>query len=418
MSSFAFLITAIVAYLLIAHRTGDWLAPCAVLCLFWFSAAALADVSSLKDLTLQQQWEVETYIAIYLSGLSVFFIGILLGKKRHIGKIETAPSTIFRFAVNVLIILSICAVMARLYVFGFSLENIWLSFGGLDLKDELSEAIPFVHYFEILTPYLCLCAIFELSSSTRLTSVRKLILSAFVFYTIFIYCLLLTASRGTLLIVLCGAIFLYSQTGRLRMQRIIILVAGLVCLMVGLSMVRMSSETLTNSFLGDGLLRSSLSPIYTYVAFNFENLNTLVRSDLPLSYVYYSLKFLMWPFLKSDYELGIIGLTNFDTLFFNARTYIYPFYHDLGLIGCVIYPSVIALVLVNIHNAANRQQSRVLVLMALQKPIWFAFFGNYFFGELVLLIPLLVVYFLSVIYKKRTNTTLPTKVSLQESVLF
>jgi oligosaccharide repeat unit polymerase len=401
MSSLLFLLAAVGTYLPIAHRTRDWFAPCGLLCLFWFAAAALADVASLKDLTLQQPWEFDSYIAIYMAGLSVFSVGWLMGRKRRISPITVEPSAVFRRALDVLIVLSLIAVATRLYMFGFSIEKLLLSFGGVDLKDELSDAIPGVHYFEILTPYLSLCAIFELSAAASLSTVRRRWLQAYVIYTVVLYCVILSASRGTLLIVLTGAMFLYVQNGKLRLTRIVMVVAGTIVLMSALSFARMSSDTVSNSFLGEQAFQIFLSPIYTYVAFNFENFNKLVRADLEPTYLFYSLKAFLWPLLKADYTADTMRLTNFDTLFFNARTFIYPFYHDLGLVGCLLYPSAIAVVLASLHNSLNRRPSNTIVLMALQKPVWFAFFGNYFFGELVIVIPLLALFLLGTLYGRR-----------------
>jgi glycosyltransferase involved in cell wall biosynthesis len=225
-----------------------------------------------------------------------------------------------------------------------------------------------------------------------------------------IYCVILSASRGTLLVILTGALYLYTQNGRLRFVHLLAIGALIVAAMSGLSFLRMSSESMANSFLGDDLLLTFLSPIYTYVAFNFENFNSLVRADLQPTYVFYALKFVLWPIYKFDYESGAIRLTDFDTLFFNARTFLYPFYHDLGLIGCVLYPGLISLLVSVFRNSVTRNPARIILLMGLQKPIWFAFFGNYFFGELSVFTPLLVLGLLAAAYPRarRPHRSLPT----------
>lgn len=398
MSSLAFLFSALAAYLFLANRTRDWLAPSALLCLFWFSAASLADIQALKDPTLQGPWEIETYAAIYLCGLSMFTAGLLQRRQQAVQPIQSEPSAMFRRATTALMLLSIAAVAARLYVFGFSLERLILEFGGADLKTDM-DAIPGVFYFEIMTPFLCLCAMFELSASRRMSRFRRTALVGYVLYAVVIYCAILSASRGTLLVILTGALYLYTQNGRLRFVHLAAIGVLIVAAMSGLSFLRMSSESLSNSFLGDDLLLAFLSPIYTYVAFNFENFNSLVRADLPPTYVFYALKFLLWPIFKFDYEAGTIRLTEFDTLFFNARTFLYPFYHDLGLIGCVLYPGLISLLLTALRNSVARDPGRLILLMGLQKSVWFAFFGNYFFGELSIFIPLLVLGLLATIYQ-------------------
>lgn len=398
MSSIAFCLAALTAYFILMYRTRDLLAPSALLCLFWFGAASLADVAALKDPLLQRPWEFETYVAVYLCGLSMFAAGLLQGRQRTAQPFHCEPSMMFRNATAALMLLSIAAVATRLYVYGFSLDRLILEFGGVDLKAEMPAGIPGVHYFEIMTPFLSLCAMFELSVSSRISKFRRMALIAYVLYAGVIYCTILSASRGTLLVILAGGLYLYAQNGRLRFVHLLSLGALVVAGMSGLSFLRMSTETMSNSFLGDDLLMKLLSPIYTYVAFNFENFNSLVRADTHPTYVLYSLKFMLWPLFKSDYESGAIRLTDFDTLFFNARTFLYPFYHDLGLFGSALYPGLISLFLTLLRNSIAKNPGRVILLMGLQKSIWFAFFGNYFFGELSIFLPLLVLFMLATLY--------------------
>lgn len=412
MSSFSLLCCALATYLFLAQRTRDWLAPSALLCLFWFSAASLADVAALKDPSLQRPWEIETYAAIYFCGFSMFAAGLLQGRQRMVQPIRREPSAKFRHATTALMLLSVAAVAARLYVFGFSLERLILDFGGADLKVDM-DAIPGVFYFELMTPFLCLCAMFELSASQRMSRFRRKALTVYVLYTVVIYCAILSASRGMLLVILTGGLYLYTQNGRLRFVHLLAIGTLIVAAMSGLSFLRMSSESVSNSFLGDDLLLTFLSPIYTYVAFNFENFNSLVRADLQLTYVFYALKFVFWPIFKFDYESGAIRLTDFDTLFFNARTFLYPFYHDLGLIGCVLYPGLLSLFLTLLQNSVGRRPGLVILLMGLQKPIWFTFFGNYFFGELSIFIPLLVLGMLGAIYEPKKRRLPPIQTSVQ-----
>lgn len=405
MSSIALCTAALMTYLILAYRTLDWLAPSAMLCLFWFGAASLADVAALKDPLLQRDWEFEAYVAVYLSGLSMFAAGLLQSRQRMVQPVHCEPSLMFRNATAALMLLSIAAVATRLYVFGFSLEGLMerlmLEYSGVDLKNELTDAIPGVHYFEIMTPFLSLCAMFELSASSRMSKFRRMALIVYVLYAVVIYSAVLSVSRGTLLVILTGGLYLYTQSGRLGFVQVLSIGALIVAGMSGLSFLRMSSEMMSNSFLGDDLLMTFLSPIYTYVAFNFENFNSLVRADTDPTYVLYSLKFMLWPFFKSDYESGAIRLTDFDTLFFNARTFLYPFYHDLGLIGCVLYPGLISLFLTLLRNSIAKNPSRIILLMGLQKSIWFAFFGNYFFGELSVFIPLFVLAILAETYQRK-----------------
>lgn len=410
MSSIALLCCALITYFVTVFRTRDWVAPSGLLCMFWFAAASLADFAVLKDPTLQHDWEFETYAAVYLSGLSMFTAGLVQVKRRGIQPVHCDPSATFRLATTILMWLSIVAVAARFYISGFSLEILILQFGNADLKSQIPDGIPIVHYFEIFTPFLCLSAIFELKSSRKLGRLRRIGLIGYVVYSIVVYSIILTVSRGTLLVIITGTLYIYARDGHLRFKHLITIAALVIAAMSGFSFLRMSAGFLSNSFLGDEPLMIFLSPIYTYVAFNFENFNSLVRADTDPTYVFYSLKFLLWPVFKSEYESGAIRLIDFDTLFFNARTFLYPFYHDLGLIGCVIYPGIISFFLARLNNYSHKNPGLIILLMALQKSIWFTFFGNYFFGELVIFIPLFAMAILGVLYRPVRRRYLSLKV--------
>lgn len=401
MSSFFLFSMALFAYFSIYIKTRDSLSPTGVFCLFWFIAAAIADIQQFKDSSLQTPWVLETYIAILGCGLIVFLVGLIFSIKLPQAPIYLRTSNKYKIVFNALAILSILAVVLRIYLYGYDFSKLLLSFSGLDLKNELPDAIPFVHYFEILTPFIALCALFELNTSTNLFFKRKFLLIAYVIYAVLFYSLIFSASRGTFLIILTGAVYLYGRVGLIKLIHIIAVQIIIVILMSLLSFIRISAETLSNSYLGDKAFQLFFSPIYTYVAFNFENLNTLIKSNNDPTYFLYSLKFLLWPFLKNEYESGLIKLINFDTLFFNARTIIYPFYHDLGLLGCIIFPGLIATALVWVNNKSKKDPSFIILLMGLQKPILFSFFGNYFFGELILFVPFIVIYILGRMYRKR-----------------
>lgn len=416
MSSQILFATALLTYIGILFKTRELLSPIGVFCLLWFSAAAIADIQQFKDFSFQIPWVFETYMVIFISGLSVFSIGFVFCERISLIPIYIRTSNKYMMVFNALAILSVMAVALRILYYGFDFMKIFVSIGDLDLKNETPDAIPFVHYFEILTPFIALCALFELRTSSNLSFRRKLILIAYVFYSIFFYSLVFSASRGTFLIIFTGAIFLYGRIGLLKLSHIIVAGVILISLMSLLSFVRMPAETLTNSYLGEERIQLFLSPIYTYIAFNFENLNSLIVAGNNPTYFLYSLKFLLWPFLKNDYETGVIEFSNFDTLFFNARTLVYPFYHDLGLFGCFLFPALIAIVLVWIGNKSKRNPTFVMLLMALQKPIIFSFFGNYFFGELILFIPLVLIYYLCNIYRSSLELIGPPGRVISEAV--
>lgn len=403
MTTFLLSLFGIIGYFLIYRKTRNFFSPTGIIVLTWFSSAAISDIEILKNSYLQQSWHIGTYAAIFFSGLTVFTIGIAYEKKLNTQNFYLSPSKKYVLAFNIFIALSLLSLFARIYINGFSFDDIIENINNTsDLKNKVSEGIPFLHYFEILTPFLALFAIFEIKKSKNINAARKYFLITYVIYASFFYCLIFSASRGMLLVIFTGALYLGSSTGSISRKNLIFLLASALLVFSSLSFIRLHEDTLTNSFLGDSLSAKLFSPIYTYISFGFNNLNLLVGAETPPTYVFYSLKFILWPFLKSQYESGYINLSEFQTLFFNSKTWIYGFYHDMGILGCILYPALISIFITTIFNVSQRKREYILVMMALQKSILFTFFGNYFFGELVIFFPLIVSFFLARLYQRKT----------------
>lgn len=388
--------TGLTCYVALYKKNQDKISPGGMFCFLWFSTAALASIEMFKNSYLQVEWELETYVVIVLSGLIFFFTYYVMTTKfKPIVCDKLRFSFQYKIVFDIFVVLSIIATVYRFFDEGINLEKLWTFQDEFDAKTNLAEATPFIFYFEMLTPYLALAGLFEFYFNDYCKPARRIWLFFYVLYALFVYSLVLNISRGTALVIILGFIFIRSRIKQYTWLNIVATLTALIAFLIGSAFIRMNSESFAMSYMGESVLEQAFSSIYTYVAFNFENLNQLVAHNIEPTYIYYSMKFLLWPFLKDDYLANKMGLYDFDTLYFNARTYLYAFYHDLGLIGCLLYTFLISLFISLIELKAKSYQSFYLPLMALQKPIFFAFFGNYFFGELILLVPILFLFFLA-----------------------
>ena len=137
---------------------------------------------------------------------------------------------------------------------------------------------------------------------------------------------------------------------------------------------------------------------YLYFATCFDNLNSLINNGSPMTICYATI---LKPILDVFNIQLNIPLTEYQYSFFNAKTMIYYFYHDLGIIGVIIFTSIIYLVVLRVYKKAKYDSNYLLLLAALQKSIFMVFFGNYFTGVFCPSFPFIVIWLLCIY--SRTN---------------
>lgn len=368
-------------------------------------AAALSNVTSLYDSSLQIPLSFETNLAIFLAGIS-FTIPILFSRK--IDKNEfTIQKLYFGFGYkafyNFFIMLSVLAFVIR---FKSELLTPPLFYGtSFDLKQSVPDALPGLNFADIAIPFLAIIAFWEYKNSINISSYRKLFLILYMLFSV-VSLLVYKVSRGEFVVVMLGIIYLIIIPKRIFIRlKYLLIISFFASLFFYVGSLRISESSRVSTQFGSGNINILLSQIYTYIAMNFQNLNTLVNSNFEPTYFWGGFKFFLKPFFGAAYERNEVGLTDYTTLFFNAKTFIYYFYNDLGLAGVIIYPLVIGFAMQLLYNSGVQKVKYFVVIACLMKPILFMFFGNYFFGEFVLLIPYIMILILALnvktIYVKR-----------------
>lgn len=394
MISIIFLLLAFFLYLLIYVKSRDLFQPLGIGILLWFMAGALANYDAFFDRKIQVELTAETNLCVMLAGL--FFVLPSLVTRRLDANIflhqSILYSTPYRFFFNSVLL---CTIIVFIIRFQGVLLSPPLLYGATnDLKDSVPDALPGLNYVDLFTPYAALMCIIELKFFYGVSRTRRLFLFLYIIFSI-ISALIYKVSRGEFLIFALGFIYLsiISKQSSMNFKKIALL-SILIGLFLYVGALRISDVSRASTQFGSGTFNIILSQIYTYVAMNFQNLNALIDSNSSSTYIWGSLKFFLKFFFIDSYEKNAFGLAEDAVGFFNAKTFIYYFYNDLGYAGIIFYPLVIGVIVQSIYNKSCKDIKYFSLNASLMKAIFFMFFGNYFFGELVLLFPYLLIYIL------------------------
>ncbi|MFP0552808.1 O-antigen polymerase [Acinetobacter baumannii] len=390
-----FIISSLFFHYLVSRKTRDYLHPLGLGIFFWFFTAGISNISALYDANIQQNLSSQTNILIFLSG--IFFIIPVFFSRQLNKEIFTKYKIFFglkyRIFFNIFLFLSLVSFYLRfndvlLNPPYFNVED------AFDVKSAVPPALSGVNLFDVFTPFLAVLCVFELFFSINLTKFRKLLLILFIIFSV-IVSVLYKVSRGELIIFILAFIYLYCTSREIKFSlKPAILVTIFLSSFIYLGVSRIPSESRVSTQFGDGFLNIVFSQIYTYVAMNFQNLNTLVNSNHEFTYIWGGLKFILYPFFKSDYENNFVKLTDYNTEFFNAKTYIYYFFNDLGFIGALIYSLIIGAIIQYFYNLSTKNIKFFAFIACLLKAIFFMFFGNYFFGDNIIFLPYIFSIFL------------------------
>jgi oligosaccharide repeat unit polymerase len=382
-------------YIYFFKKTHDSLNPIGIFLLVWCFTAA---VSNLYLNPLQEKWNYVMIFVVISSALAVFSAGlIVIHQKTNIPpKKDIIITNTFKIMTRIIFLISLLCVFIEWKQSGYILPGLDFSSNGSD-KKALIKGIPFIHYGSILMPFCGIFAFFELKHSKE----SKLYNLMVIFISVVFYSFMFSISRGTLIGLFLSFLFIQHHKKPISIKRLFILFSIIISVFVGMSFLRIPKGSLVFQMVNGNDLFIYFSPVYSYIAFNFENLLKLINSDHSYTFFQYSL-LPLWDLMGFREELNI---TMYDTEFFNARTYLYAFYHDMGIIGTIIFPFLIGFVVSVFYKKMQFDPNYVLLLAVLQKAIVMAFFGNYFFAELVIIWPYVITFILllSLKYKIKFN---------------
>lgn len=397
-----YIFLAVFLYFSICLKSKDFYHPLAISSLVWFSCVAIASFEPLYIYSIQSTWSTGTHAAVLVAG-GAFVIPVFSSLKKSKYRTPERNSVIFTTDYKTFIsLIMICSIFVFMLRFQGVLFKPPLFYShGLDAKHMVPDALVGLNYIELLTPFLALFCVFELLFSGSISRKRKLFLYFYIFYYL-IVTVVYKSSRGELIPFLFGVGFVYFSLGKkISIKFIFFIFLFFLFLGVFNSARLVEGSAVTNKF-GNGMLLEIFSAIYTYVAYNFENLNKLITSDVNATYFWGGFKFIL-KFFFPDYYTNQVNIIEYETLFFNARTYIYYFYHDLGLVGVAIHTILISSIVQKSYNLSLTNPRYIILVAVMQKGIIFLFFGNYFYGDMVLLFPYVVTLFLILMLKSNKS---------------
>lgn len=324
------------------------------------------------------------HFTVLAFGIAVIICGLLFAKRNS--RAGTGKAGSFRVSKNfkVLSMLAFlasfaCAILEwRANGFNISL----LQSSGTDIKNEI-VSLPIVHYGTVFLPYCALISLYRiLFCKGCFRPYHYFVIGFAVFYS-----LLIQVSRGTLLLILLGTLPLLQERLHLKLRHFIGMAAAIGFILLGIILVRVPNrESLVYSAVEADPF---ISAIYTYIATCYDNLNTLVREGTQYSLSYAALLKPVFKVLNIQFDVPYV---EYDLAFFNARTMLYGFYHDLGILGVMLYTFPIYFAVGLIYYKSKRERIYLVLFAALQKPIFCIFFGNYFTGAFITMFPSILIW--------------------------
>ena len=399
MAVFLYLLEAIIGYYSIVNRSKDILNPFAISGGLWMLCAG---ISQLHLSNLSRSWCLETHIAIHIFFYMVIIVGFIFTKSRsrfYYSKSEVKITRAFNMAYSLLIVVVILCCLLEWRANNFDIVLLNKQNSG-DLKSGM-VALKGIHYFSICLPYCALISFFCVMYDNHHHFMRHVFIIMFaIFYVSFI-----ELSRGTLLIMLLGMLYIYHTKKRLRLVALIIVILFTLCLLSIAIIIRLQNNASIVFTAVEGNIY--ISSIYTYIETPFLNLDQLIANGSPYSMLYATILRPLCQVLRLDLGFEYI---EYNTLFFNARTMIYGFYHDLGFFGIFLFTFIIYSFIGYIYRSVQYSGRWILLLAAFQKALYMPIFGNYFIGTVVTTFPFFIIFLLTLLLKqKHTNNFLVRK---------
>ena len=380
-----YILLAVIAYSYYYNRTGDLLCPHGIFLLMWWVCAA---ISCFEQNDFLDVWKYKTHLVVVISGISYFIgtIRFLPRRKRIMLSLYECMGQSTKFTRIIWLLFFICFVCSMIEWVNGGARLVTSYIGTVnDVKSELGVgSISGVHYGTLFLPYVAILFYYK-----YLNSVKKQFIDIFIILLIVMMSIFINFSRGDLMIYITSFSFLYTRYNTLNIRKTLVIASVLFGIIIGFAFLRVDEDSM--------LMTMTANPIYSifysYIATCYANLNDLISSNIGLHPAGNMTFAPLWTILgiRDEMFINVVAFEQLDM--FNARTYLYPFYHDYGLIGCIIFPLLMGSVYSFLYTrACVRGNYWVLPVAFYMKAFTVPFFGNYFFGELVILFPFLLIY--------------------------
>jgi oligosaccharide repeat unit polymerase len=374
--SFIFFLLAILSLCFYYYYNQDIFNPCSIFLVIWFLTCGISCVDYDDYMA---PWCFQMYVVTLLSGVS-FWIGslIYLRKKKFSKLKKTELGSELKFVIYLLFFICFSAMILEWLNGGTHLNLVSTTTTDVyDQKNELDGDIAGVHYGTIFLPFVAILLYFKI-----LTTVKVKKIDWFLIITIILSSVFIKLSRGDLIIYMVSFVFLYSRYSKINIKVLLLCAVGFASMFIGVMIYRLDETSIVFASTSNPYI----SVFYSYIATCFANLNDYIRLDNGLHLFGNATFAPLWTLTGLKETLEVTSIKQMEI--FNASVYIYGFYHDFNIFGIIFFPFLIGVFLSKIYyNVLLKSSIWVILLAVLQKAIYVSFFGNYFFGELVILYP-------------------------------
>lgn len=379
------------------RNTKDLLHPSFVFLSIWLVTSSISCVDQNNFLS---PWSIKMHFVVLLSSIT-FFAGSLIHltsiEKRVFGIKERLTNKKFTSNTRILFVICLFCFLIEWVkggMFIFSTAEIGLP----DMKSEIDGDIPGIHYGTIFLPFTAVLSFFNLQGQSNNKKIEVSIIIINIIISFFF-----KISRGDLIIYILSFLFIYSRFNKIKFRLIFVSVTLMIIMFAGVMMLRVNEESIVVNTTNNPVF----SIFYTYIATCYANLNDLINHDYAYHLIGSSTLAPLWSFFGIKNNFEVVSLTQLEM--FNARTYLYSFYHDFKLFGVILVPFLMGLFTSYLYKMTLTKPHWIILLATLQKAIFTPFFGNYFFGELVILFPYLITAVLIMI-----SYTNPNKIEVND----
>lgn len=391
-----YLALAALSFVIVCNKVkNDVLHPVAILTSIWFFTASIA---SLQWGIYQQEWSFMVHLTIICSGILCWVSGYLaIRQSLKTITVEQPVNGTYRVVTRIVFVVLLICVLFVLTKNEISL-NYLRNLDGLDIKtvisNKLSDISSFESYLINLFPFCAIFSFFELVYTEK--GKQHFIYNTIVILIVFLYCMKVIYSRGTLLYVFLGFMFIYNSKKKISIRTFVAAAVGILVFLGIMMQTRVFSGSVVFANV-EHINNPILVSAYNYIAYSFENLNIVVQNGS--RYMIFANVFQTLYKVMGIYD-PMQTIANDVAGVFNSLTWLSPFFDDLGFFGVLLYPMLIGAFLSHFYNKGKYNKYYILLLAVLQKAIFVPFFGNYFLTSLSVMFPYVVTGILCFLCRK------------------
>ena len=390
---------AILGYYIIYKYSNDSMHPLAIMNFMWFFPAGFAFIT-------QRNWNPITVVIIFLAGLVIIFTAIISNLRNEDLKqyynYEFEVNDTYRLITRIVFLMCFVATILTLRSNGWNLRVYTLN-TAFDRKSSItgytnSNSL-IVAYLMQYVPYCALNSIFEIVYSRK--TQKKLIYNSFVILFSVFTAWFVSYSRGTLLILLVGGLWIVNSKKSIKLKYLGMAGAGILVLFFVLITLRVDSA----SYVYNGKFNSPfLNATYNYLADSYVKFDEIVCHGSSYTIVTNTFQALFKLF-------GYKTTSNtYDNYILQGRpsTFLNIFYEDGGIVMCVLYTMLQCAIINLVYYKAKHKAYYILLASNLEKAIFVVFYANYLFTFFTIIAQYIITFiicFVSIRFSIKTGET-------------